>query len=78
MPVEIGISKILGIASYEAGGPNEYELKVKTLLNIIKDHDFFYVHIKGPDEFGHDGDAKEKRKILKKSIHIFLNLYKKG
>lgn len=61
MPVEIGISKILGIASYEAGGPNEYELKAKTLLNIIKDHDFFYVHIKGPDEFGHDGDAKGKK-----------------
>ncbi len=77
MPVEIGISKILGIASYEAGSPNEYELKAKTLLDIIKDHDFFYVHIKGPDEFGHDGDAKGKKKNIEEiDTHFFKPLQK--
>ncbi len=75
MPVEIGISKILGIASYEAGDPNEYELKAKTLLNIIKTHDFFYIHIKGPDEFGHDGDAKGKKKNIEEiDTHFFKPL----
>ena len=77
MPVEIGISKILGIASYEAGSPNEYELKAKTLLDIMKDHDFFYVHIKGPDEFGHDGDAKGKKKNIEEiDTHFFKPLQK--
>ena len=75
MPVEIGISKILGIASYEAGEPNEYEFKAKTLLNTIKAHDFFYVHIKGPDEFGHDGDAKGKKKNIEEiDAHFFKPL----
>jgi len=75
MPVEIGISKILGIKSYEAGKPDEYELKSETLLNNIKNHDFFYVHIKGPDEFGHDGDAKGKKKNIEEiDKYFFKNL----
>ncbi len=78
MPVEIGISKILGIISYESGEPNEYELKAKTLLNIIKDHDFFYVHIKGPDEFGHDGDAKGKQKNIEEIDERFFKPLQKG
>ena len=61
MPVEIGISQILGMRSYNAGSPDEYELKASKLLKIIKDHDVVYVHIKGPDEFGHDGNAKGKK-----------------
>lgn len=64
MPVEIGISKILDMTAYDAGKPDEYELKAQTLLKILPDHDFFYVHIKGPDEFGHDGDAKGKKKNI--------------
>ena len=64
MPVEIGISKILGIKHYDCGKPSEYELKSQILLNKIYDHDFFYVHIKGPDEYGHDGDAFGKKKNI--------------
>jgi 2,3-bisphosphoglycerate-independent phosphoglycerate mutase len=78
MPVEIGISKILGMAFYECGGPNEYELKAKTLLNVINDHDFFYVHIKGPDEFGHDGDAKGKKKNIEEIDERFFKPLQKG
>jgi 2,3-bisphosphoglycerate-independent phosphoglycerate mutase len=78
MPVEIGISKILGIKSYKAGGPDEYELKSKTLLDNIKNHDFFYVHIKGPDEFGHDGDAKGKKKNIEEIDKYFFKHLEKG
>jgi 2,3-bisphosphoglycerate-independent phosphoglycerate mutase len=78
MPVEIGISKILGLTSYEAGNPNEYELKAKTLLGIMKDHDFFYVHIKGPDEFGHDGDAKGKKKNIEEIDTRFFKPLQNG
>lgn len=64
MPVEIGISKILGITPYDAGNFNEYELKSKILVEKINNHDFFYVHLKGPDEFGHDGNALGKKKSI--------------
>jgi 2,3-bisphosphoglycerate-independent phosphoglycerate mutase len=72
MPVEIGISKILGITSYDAGKPEDYKLKAKSLLEKISYHDFFYVHIKGPDEFGHDGNAKGKKKNIEEiDKHFF-------
>ena len=64
MPVEIGISQILGMKSYNAGLPDEYELKATELLKIIDNHDVLYVHIKGPDEFGHDGNAKGKKRNI--------------
>lgn len=75
MPVEIGISKIVGMKSYEAGDTNEYELKAKILLDILNDYDLIYVHIKGPDEFGHDGDARgKKRNIEEIDKHFFRNI----
>ncbi|WP_458747252.1 alkaline phosphatase family protein [Candidatus Nitrosocosmicus sp. T] len=64
MPVEIGISRILGMKLYNAGLPDEYELKAAELLKIVDKHDIVYVHIKGPDEFGHDGDAKGKKRNI--------------
>jgi 2,3-bisphosphoglycerate-independent phosphoglycerate mutase len=64
MPVEIGISQILGMKSYNVGLPDEYEMKAAELLKIIDNHDIVYVHIKGPDEFGHDGNAKGKKRNI--------------
>lgn len=76
MPVEIGISKIVGMKSYEAGSPSNYELKARNLINILENHDVVYVHIKGPDEFGHDGDAKGKKKNIEEiDYHFFRKLY---
>jgi 2,3-bisphosphoglycerate-independent phosphoglycerate mutase len=64
MPVEIGISKVLGMKAFDAGGLNEYEQKAAVAVRIIKSFGILYVHIKGPDEFGHDGDAKGKKKNI--------------
>jgi 2,3-bisphosphoglycerate-independent phosphoglycerate mutase len=64
MPVEIGISKILGMKPYDAGNTNEYGLKSKILVDKINNHDFMYVHLKGPDEFGHDGNAFGKKESI--------------
>ena len=75
MPVEIGISQILGMKSYNAGLPNEYELKAIELLRVIDNHDVVYVHIKGPDEFGHDGNARgKKRNIEEIDKHFFKKI----
>lgn len=75
MPVEIGISKILGMDMIKAGDINDYANKAKiTIQNLIK-YDLIYVHIKGPDEFGHDGDAKGKQKNIEEiDKHFFGNL----
>jgi 2,3-bisphosphoglycerate-independent phosphoglycerate mutase len=37
-----------------------YEGKVDAALNFLKDHDFVFVHLEGPDECGHGGSAKDK------------------
>jgi len=78
MPVEIGISQILGMRSYNAGSPNEYELKANELLKIIRNHDVVYVHIKGPDEFGHDGNAKGKKRNIDEIDKRFFKKISEG
>ena len=64
MPVEIGISKVLDMKSFEAGELNDYEQKATIAARTIENFHIVYVHIKGPDEFGHDGDAKGKKKNI--------------
>jgi 2,3-bisphosphoglycerate-independent phosphoglycerate mutase len=78
MPVEIGISQILGMKSYNAGSPGEYELKAAELLRIIENHDVVYVHIKGPDEFGHDGNAKGKKRNIEEIDKRFFKKILEG
>ncbi|WP_187147711.1 alkaline phosphatase family protein [Candidatus Nitrososphaera gargensis] len=64
MPVEIGISKVLGMKMFQAGDVNDYEEKAKVAAKSLKSVNAVYVHIKGPDEFGHDGDARGKKKNI--------------
>jgi 2,3-bisphosphoglycerate-independent phosphoglycerate mutase len=64
MPVEIGISKVLGIKMFQAGDTIDYEKKAKVAVDSLKSVNTIYVHIKGPDEFGHDGDARGKKKNI--------------
>ena len=60
MPVEIGISEILKMNTYDAGGLTDYEEKAKVAAKAMDEQNAVYVHLKGPDEFGHDGDAQGK------------------
>jgi len=60
MPVEIGISEILKMKTYDAGGLTDYEEKAKVAAKTMDEQNAVYVHLKGPDEFGHDGDARGK------------------
>jgi 2,3-bisphosphoglycerate-independent phosphoglycerate mutase len=64
MPVEIGISKVLGIKMFQAGDTVDYEKKAKVAADSLKLVNAMYVHIKGPDEFGHDGNASGKKKNI--------------
>jgi 2,3-bisphosphoglycerate-independent phosphoglycerate mutase len=64
MPVEIGISKVLGMEMLNAGNISNYEEKAKVAAGGLAELNAVYVHIKGPDEFGHDGDARGKKKNI--------------
>ncbi len=57
MPVEIGISNVLKMKAYNAGGLTDYEEKAMVAAKAMETENAIYVHLKGPDEFGHDGDA---------------------
>lgn len=64
MPVEIGISKVLKMETFEAGGLTDYEKKARVAANAMNTQNAIYVHLKGPDEFGHDGNAIGKMKNI--------------
>ncbi len=64
MPVEIGISNILKMKTFNAGGLTDYEEKDKIAAQSMNTENAIYVHLKGPDEFGHDGDAIGKMKNI--------------
>lgn len=64
MPVEIGIAKTLGIHSVSAGGIDGFETKAQETAKLLNKFDLVYVHLKGPDEFGHDGNAVGKKENI--------------
>ena len=64
MPVEIGIAKVLQMKTFVAGGLTDYEEKARVAAKAMETQNAIYVHIKGPDEFGHDGDAIGKMKNI--------------
>jgi len=64
MPVEQGISQVLKMKTFSAGGLTDYEEKATVAANAMETQNAIYVHLKGPDEFGHDGDAEGKMKNI--------------
>ncbi len=44
----------------------DLDLKVKTAIECLNTHDFVLLHIKAPDEFGHDGDFEGKKEFIEK------------
>ena len=69
MPVERGISKLTGMHLVDLPPPShnlkkDCTLRVKILLNLLPSYDCFYIHIKGTDEPGHDGNFKLKTQLI--------------
>jgi len=64
MPVELGIAQVLKMKTFVAGGLTDYEEKARVAVKAMESQNAIYVHLKGPDEFGHDGDAKGKMKNI--------------
>jgi len=72
MPVELGISQVLKMKAFQAGGMTDYEEKARVAANAMKTQNAIYVHLKGPDEFGHDGDAIGKMKNIEEIDQRFF------
>jgi 2,3-bisphosphoglycerate-independent phosphoglycerate mutase len=69
MPVERGIAKLAGmhIVSLPPPSRNLKEdclVRVEKLLAMQSSFDCFYVHLKGPDEPGHDGKFNAKAHLI--------------
>lgn len=77
MPVEKGISKLAGMQVVELPAPSESlekdsEIRVQRLLESLPQYDCCYVHIKGPDVPGHDGDFELKTQLIEIVDRNFL------
>ncbi len=72
LPVELGISDVLKMKAFEAGGLTDYEEKARVAAKAMETQNAIYVHLKGPDEFGHDGDAIGKTKNIEEIDRRFF------
>ncbi len=66
-----GIGRLIGADVIEnerfTGSKNtDLGLKVETALKSLETHDLVLLHIKAPDEFGHDGDFDGKREFIER------------
>ncbi|MQY62174.1 2,3-bisphosphoglycerate-independent phosphoglycerate mutase [archaeon] len=69
MNVEKGISSLVGMSLVDIPPPSknlekDCKLRVKKLFEVLPHYDCFYIHIKGPDEPGHDGDFNLKSELI--------------
>jgi 2,3-bisphosphoglycerate-independent phosphoglycerate mutase len=77
MHAERGIAQLAGMQATLLPPPSgdlekDCELRVKKLLDVLPYHDCFYIHLKGPDEPGHDGNCNRKTDIISTIDKHFL------
>ena len=78
MPVEIGIAKIIGMDLFCSQRIDEYRQKGTEAAKILDSYNLVYVHIKGPDEYGHDGDALGKKSNIERIDENFFGMFLKS
>jgi 2,3-bisphosphoglycerate-independent phosphoglycerate mutase len=74
MPAEVGIARLLGMRMVRIEDRNDLKRKAKVFDSELSDGSVAYVHIKGPDEFGHDGDPVGKRRCVEAIDRDFFDL----
>jgi len=74
MPAEVGIARLLGMKMVRLEDRNDIRKKAEVFNRETSDGTVVYVHIKGPDEFGHDGDAEGKKKNIESIDRDFFSV----
>ena len=69
MHAESGIAHLAGMEATLLPPPSgdlekDCTIRVKKLLDILPRYDCFYIHLKGPDEPGHDGNCTLKTNVI--------------
>jgi len=77
MPVEIGIGRAFGaetiVMDPPTGNPEaDYGARLGVALKALRDNHIVYVHLKGPDEPGHDGDVELKKRRIEEIDRYFV------
>jgi len=72
MPAEVGIARLLGMKEVLLKDHKDLEKKAEFFKRELVDGTVVYAHIKGPDEFGHDGDAVGKKKNIETIDKVFF------
>jgi 2,3-bisphosphoglycerate-independent phosphoglycerate mutase len=73
MPAEVGIAKILQMKMVKVKDRRDMKEKASLFSSELRDGTVVYVHIKGPDEYGHDGDANGKRRNIESIDRDFFS-----
>ncbi|MEM1649431.1 MAG: hypothetical protein QXX47_00955, partial [Sulfolobales archaeon] len=72
----VGLGRIFGAKTLELeyieDPRRNYEDKLEKTLKMLKDNDIVYIHLKGPDEPGHDGDFELKKKRIEDIDRYFI------
>jgi len=81
LPAELGIGRLLGmdVRELEPGtGLDDYRKRAELVLDSIGRFGFVYVHLKGPDEPGHDGLFDLKRERIEEIDEGFFSVLVKS
>ncbi|MCW4045703.1 MAG: alkaline phosphatase family protein [Candidatus Bathyarchaeota archaeon] len=82
MTAETGIAGLAGMDASFLPPPSENlkedcEFRVRKIVEALPRYDCFYIHLKGPDEPGHDGNCRRKANVISAiDKHFFGNLLK--
>jgi 2,3-bisphosphoglycerate-independent phosphoglycerate mutase len=77
MTAEKGIAELAGMHASllpPSSGDlkRDYELRVKRIMDELPNCDCVYIHLKGPDEPGHDGNCYRKTDVISKIDEYFF------
>jgi 2,3-bisphosphoglycerate-independent phosphoglycerate mutase len=83
MPVERGIARVLGLEDRFVGPMGSdrdagYRERARIARELLESFPFVYVHLKGPDEPGHDGNARAKQQIVEEIDRFFFGPFLEG
>ena len=83
MPVEKGIAKVLDLEDRYVGPmgadrDSGYRERARIARELLAKYPFTYVHLKGPDEPGHDGEAVRKQEVVEAIDRSFFGTFLEG